>query len=201
MAETRSATNTYVSCEQMGCMGRRRSPGCSLQTNSLMNFNPQCSLPARNSCEKTPDKKTGRGAATTGPQLAQLVWWCVWSPRSPSRDRLVGEAAGTTTCFPSPTRGNSQGTVEEGSQTWNKSSGLCSSELLHHSARDHRCLSVQEIWLFSFCLHVAMPLARKSNPFWSKTSEWVSQKSYTVLWTALACLCIIPHPPCKYVLL
>lgn len=123
MAKTRSATNTYVSCEQMGCMGRRRSPGCSLQTSSLMNFDPQCSLPARNSCEKTPDKKTGRRPATTGPQLAELVWWCVWSPRSPSRDRLVGKAAGTTTCFPSPTRGNSQGTVEEGARPGAKAVG------------------------------------------------------------------------------
>lgn len=96
MAAARSASNTCASCQQLGCMGRYRSPDCSLQTISVMNFDPWCLLPARNSCEKMPDIEKGRGTATTGPWPAQLAWWCVWSPRSPSRDRLAGEAAGTS---------------------------------------------------------------------------------------------------------
>lgn len=68
----RSDSNTRICCQQLGCMGRCRSPDCSLQTIAVMNFDPWCSLPARNSREKMPDIQKRRGAAKTG--ASQHSW-------------------------------------------------------------------------------------------------------------------------------
>lgn len=122
MAKARSAPEVCISSQQLGCMGRCRSPGCSLQT-TVMNLDPRCLLLARNSCENTPDMKKGRETATAGPWPAQLAWWCVWSPWSLSRDRLVAETTGSTSCFPSPTHGNSQVMGKEGARPGTKAVG------------------------------------------------------------------------------
>lgn len=79
--------------------------------------------------------KKGRETATAGPWPAQLAWWCVWSPWSLSRDRLVGEATGSTTCFPSPTHDSSQVMVKEGARLGTKTvacthENYCSTEQL-----------------------------------------------------------------------
>lgn len=133
MAKARSSSEVCISCQQLGCMGRCRSPGRSLQTTSAMNLDTPCLLLARNSCENTPDMKKGRESAPAGPWPAQLARWCVCSPWSLFSDRMVAKAAGSTTCFPSPTHDNSQVMVKGGARLGTKPVGCThENELLSH---------------------------------------------------------------------
>lgn len=180
MAEARCSSEFCISCQQLGCMGRWRSPGCSLQI-SVMNLDPLCLLLARNSCETTPDMKKDRETATAGPWPAQLAGWCVWSPWSLSRDRVVEEATGSMTCFPPPTQDNSQVMVKGRARLGTKTVGCT-----HENYCTTEQLEITDVYLYGKhgSFHFAFVLLRclqgRAAPSEDKpVSNWAR---WAILW-------------------
>lgn len=193
MAKARSCSEVCISSQHLSCMGRCRSPSYSLQTNSVMHLDPLCLLLARNSCENTPDMKKGRETATAGAWPAQLAWWCVWSSWSLSRDRMVGEAAGSTTCFPSPPHDNSQVMVKGGARLGTKTVG-CTHE--NYCSTEQLETTDAYLWGKHGCFHSAFMLPHclqgRATPSEDKPlSSWARRAvpRFKRLWPA----CVLHH--------
>lgn len=144
--------------------------------------------------EDTRQEDRERSSHDWTPASSAGVVVCV-TPQEPIQGQAGGGSAGTTTCFPSPTRGNSQGMVEEGARPGTKAVGY---------AQVNCCITEQleiiDVYPYRKygCFHSAFMLlchlqGRATSSEAEPVSKWARRaiKYFERLWL----VCVLYHIP------